>query len=431
MDFLWTDGTTHTPGEPLREDVHTEVCVIGGGMAGVLCAAQLTARGIDNVLLEARQIGEGITKGTTAVLTAQHDTLYRDIANLYGMERAQQYLRANLDALAQFRALAQHIDCALETRPSVMYSLTGQDHLREEAELLHELGFDAVYTTDPQLPLPVADAVIYPDMAQFHPLQFLNAAAKGLRIYDHTFVTALDGTTAVTAHGRVHAKKVIVATHFPFLNRHGGYFLKLYQKRSYVIAYDNAPQVGCTAEDAGSGCYFRNYGDLLLIGGGDHRTGRSGEGYAAAEAFARTWFPGVHERYRWSNQDCMSLDGIPYIGRYSPAMPDVYVATGFNHWGMTTSMAAANILCDAVMGREYPCAPVFAPDRSMLHPQLFYNLGATLADFVIPTAKRCPHLGCALRWNAAEHSWDCPCHGSRFGPDGELIDNPAMRDAHV
>ena len=307
MDFLWTDGTTHTPGEPLREDVHTEVCVIGGGMAGVLCAAQLTARGIDNVLLEARQIGEGITKGTTAVLTTQHDTLYRDIANLYGMERAQQYLRANLDALAQFRALAQHIDCALETRPSVMYSLTGQDHLREEAELLHELGFDAVYTTDPQLPLPVADAVIYPDMAQFHPLRFLNTAAKGLRMYEHTFVTALDGTTAVTAHGRVHAKKVIVATHFPFLNRHGGYFLKLYQKRSYVIAYDNAPQVGCTAEDAGSGCYFRNYGDLLLIGGGDHRTGRSGEGYAAAEAFARTWFPGVHERYRWSNQDCMSL----------------------------------------------------------------------------------------------------------------------------
>lgn len=218
MDFLWTDGTTHTPGEPLREDVHTEVCVIGGGMAGVLCAAQLTA---------------------------------------------------------------QHIDCALETRPSVMYSLTGQDHLREEAELLHELGFDAVYTT--ALPLPVADAVIYPDMAQFHPLRFLNTAAKGLRIYDHTFVTALDGTTAVTAHGRVHAKKVIVATHFPFLNRHGRYFLKLYQKRSYVIAYDNAPQVGCTAEDTGSGCYFRNYGDLLLIGGGgDHRTGRSGEGYAAA-----------------------------------------------------------------------------------------------------------------------------------------------------
>lgn len=151
MDFLWTDGTTPPSSEPLQEDVHTEVCVIGGGMAGVLCAAQLTAQGIDNVLLEARQVGEGITKGTTAVLTAQHDTLYRDIAKRYGMERAQQYLRANLDALAQFRALAQHIDCALETRPSIMYSLTGQDHLREEAELLHALGFDAEYTTNPQL----------------------------------------------------------------------------------------------------------------------------------------------------------------------------------------------------------------------------------------------------------------------------------------
>ena len=153
-----------------------------------------------------------------------------------------------------------------------MYSLTGQDHLREEAELLHALGFDAEYTTNPQLPLPVADAVIYPDMAQFHPLQFLNAMTKGLRIYEHSFVTALDGTTAVTVHGRVHAKKVIVTTHFPFINRRGGYFLKLYQKRSYVIAYDHAPQIGCTAADAGDGCYFRNYQDLLLIGGGDHRT---------------------------------------------------------------------------------------------------------------------------------------------------------------
>lgn len=221
MDFLWTDGTTHTPGEPLREDVHTEVCMIGGGMAGVLCAAQ-------------------------------------------------------------------HINCALETRSSVMYSLTGQDHLQEKAELLHELGFDAVYTTGPQLPLPVADAVIYPDMAQFHPLRILNAMAKGLRIYEHTFVTALAGTTAVTAHDRVHAKKVIVTTHFPFLNRHGGYFPKLYQKCSYVIAYDNAPQVGCTTEDVGSGYYVHNYGDLLLIGGGDHRTSRRDVGYAAAETFART-----------------------------------------------------------------------------------------------------------------------------------------------
>lgn len=431
MDFLWTDGVSPRQGAPLREDVHTDVCVIGGGMAGVLCAARLTAQGIDNVLLEARQTGGGITKGTTAVLTAQHDTLYLDIARMYGTECARQYLRANLDALAQFRVLAQHIDCALETRPSIMYSRTGRDRLREEAAFLRTLGFPAEYTTDPRLPLPVADAVIYPDMAQFHPLRFLNAVAKGLRIYEHTFVTALDGTTAVTAHGRVHAKKVIVATHFPFLNRHGGYFLKLYQKRSYVIVYDHAPQPGCTADDAGSGCYFRSYGDLLLIGGGDHRTGRSGEGYAAVEAFARTWFPGARERYRWSNQDCISLDGIPYIGRYSPALPDVYVATGFNHWGMTTSMAAAAILCDAVAGREHPCAPVFAPGRRMLHPQLFCNLGATLADFVIPTTKRCTHLGCALRWNAAEHSWDCPCHGSRFGSDGALIDNPAMRDAHV
>ena len=127
----------------------------------------------------------------------------------------------------------------------------------------------------------------------------------------------------------------------------------------------------------------------------------------------------------------MTLYGIPYIGQYSPAMPNVYVATGFNLWGMTTSMAASDILCDAIQGKKNRYAPVFSPDRSSLHPQLFRNIGATAADFLIPTVKRCPHLGCALRYNSAEHSWDCPCHGSRFEHRGKLIDNPAMRDAHV
>lgn len=432
MNYLWTDGVTPPTGRQLRGEVRTDVCVIGGGMAGVLCAAELSARGIDNVLVEARQIGGGITRGTTAVLSAQHDLLYMQLAKTYGKERALQYLHLNLDALQKFRRMAERIDCDLETRPSVMYSATGQDRLRKEAAFLSERGFPAVYTTDPGLPFPTADAVIYPEMAQFHPLRFLYGVAQGLCLYTDSMVTRLDGTTALTEHGKIIAKKVIVATHFPFINRRGLYFLKQYQKRSYIIAYENAPDLHCTVDNAGKeGFYFRNYKNLLLIGGGDHRTGKKGGGYRAVEEFARQYFPDAREAYRWSNQDCMSLDGIPYIGRYSPAMPDVYTATGFNHWGMTTSMAAATILCDMIEGKESPDAAVFAPQRSMLHRQLFCNLGATVVDFAIPTVRRCPHLGCALRYNAAEHSWDCPCHGSRFDRDGGLIDNPAMRDAHV
>lgn len=433
MRFLWTEGVTPPEKEPLSGNIRADVLVIGGGLAGVLCAAELQARGADVVLAEADELGAGITKGTTAVLSAQHDTLYSDITERYGWNAARQYLRANLLALEDFRAAAKEIDCDFSTRPSLMYSLPGEKQidLNNEAETLHILGYSAKYTQNTPLPFAVAEAIIYPDMAEFHPLKFLYAKAKDLRCYTHTRVLDLKGTTAITDRGTVEAKSVIVATHFPFIDRRGLYFLKMYQKRSYVVAYRGAADFGCTAVGAGEGLYFRNYRDLLLIGGGDCRTGRKSNAFAAIGAFAARHFPHAAEVCRWANQDCITLDGIPYIGQYSKAFPGVFVATGFGLWGMTTSMAASKILADAVEGKENPNAAVFAPGRSLLHGQLFRNIGVTLADFLILTGKRCPHLGCALRYNKQEHSWDCPCHGSRFETDGTLIDNPADRNARV
>ncbi|MCI2056474.1 MAG: FAD-dependent oxidoreductase [Oscillibacter sp.] len=432
MEFLWTNEITPPVFPALNGDLETEVLVIGGGMAGILCALKLKEKGVDYILVEGRQIGSGITKGTTAVLTAQHDTLYQDMIQKSGQENAQLYLEANLQAVQQFRMLSHCISCDFEEKPSVMYSLHDRALMEREAKAVRSLGFDGEFTTQTPLPFPVAGAVRYPGMAQFHPLKFLYGAARGLNILENTFVQKLEGTTAVTPQGRIRAKKVIIATHYPFLNSHGLYFMKLYQKRSYVIALENALDLGCTIEDIGeNGVYLRNYNGLLLIGGGDHRTGGKGACFSALRAFARRYFPQAKEVYAWANQDCVSLDGVPYIGPYSAGLPNVYVASGFNLWGMTTSMAASQILVDLILCRENRFAPAFAPDRSMLSGQLFSNLGTTLLDFVSPTAKRCSHLGCALKWNAAEHSWDCPCHGSRFDAHGRLIDNPAMRDSHV
>ena len=432
MEFLWTDKETPPSFPELGGDRESDVLVIGGGMAGVLCALQLQETGMDAILVEGKKIGGGITKGTTAVVTAQHDTLYQELIKKFGKEKAGAYLKANLRAVERFRGLSEWIPCDFEDKPSVMYSLHDRPLMEREAEAVRSLGYGAEFVDKTPLPFPVAGAVIYPGMAQFHPLKFLYGAAKGLNIFENTFVQKLDGTTAITEHGRIHAKKVIIATHYHFLNSHGLYFMKLYQQRSYVIALENAPDLHCTIEDAAeNGVYLRNYKDLLLIGGGDHRTGKSGVGFDVPRAFAKRYFPGAKEKYAWANQDCVSLDGVPYIGPYSTGLPDVYVASGFGLWGMTTSMAAAGILTDLVMGRENRFAAVFAPGRSMLTGQLFSNLGTTLLDFATPTAKRCSHLGCALKWNSAEHSWDCPCHGSRFDEHGRLIDNPAMRDSHV
>lgn len=431
MRYFWTDGIAPFPDMPLQGEIETEVCVIGGGAAGVLIAHEMRRRGADCVLLEAREPCLGVTRATTAVLTAQHDTLYSDLARTCGRSHAAGVLQANIAAVERLRNLAEQIDCDLEVRPSVMYSRTGRDGLEREANFLQSVGFRARYTTSPQLPFAATDAVIYPDMAQFHPLKFLRALAADLRVYTNSFVRRLDGRIALTEHGSVKAETIVVATHFPFINRHGFFFAKQYQKRSDVIAYTNVRDIGLTAVDAGNGFYLRSDKDTLLVGGGDRRTGSRGSAFCEIDSFVKAHFPSAREMCRWSGQDCVTLDGMPYIGRYSPAMPHVWVATGFGFWGMTNAMIAAEILADAAEGKRNRYADLFSPQRRMPLPALLSNLGTSLANYMIPTTRRCPHMGCALRYNRAEHSWDCPCHGSRFDLAGHLIDNPAMKDAKV
>lgn len=322
MEFLWTKEASPPSFPTLEGDRDTGVLIIGGGMAGVLCALQLQEAGADYLLVEGAKIGGGMTRGTTAVLTAQHDTLYQDMIKKFGEEKAGLYLKANLRAVEQFRRRSRDIPCEFEERPSIMYSLHDRSLMQREAAAVRSLGLAADFITETPMPFPVAGAVRFNGMAQFHPLQFLYGAARGLHIYENTFVTKLEGTTAITKRGRIHAEKVIVATHYPFINSHGLYFAKLYQKRSFVIALENGPELGCTIEDAAAGgVYLRNYKNLLLVGQGDRRTGGRGGGFDVPWAFAKKNFPQAREKFAWANQDCVSLDGVPYIGAYSPALP--------------------------------------------------------------------------------------------------------------
>ena len=348
-----------------------------------------------------------------------------------GRESAAEYLHQNLHALEQFAALAEEFPCDFERLPSIIYSLEDEQQLRHEAEIVKSLGYDAQFTLDTPLPFSVTAAVAFPNMAQFHPLKFLYGVAKPLHILENTFVRSLKGTTALTDYGEIHAKRIVIATHYPFLNRYGLFPAKLYQERSYVQVLEGVTPLGCTSANlAQSGIYLRSYNNLLLVGGGDQRTGKT-DGFRTVESFIRHHYPQKKVVYSWANQDCISLDNMPYIGPYSPSLPNVYVATGFNGWGMTSSMIAANILIDLLCHKSHSAAELFKPQRSILHRKLFGHLASSAIDFLVPTTKRCPHLGCALKWNAAEHSWDCPCHGSRFDEHGKLIDNPAMKDRHI
>ena len=429
MGSIW-EKTAQLPAfEPLRRDIRADALVIGGGLAGLLCAHELARAGLRCVVAEAGQICGGATKNTTAKLTVQHGLVFRKLLKALGAGRARAYLEANLAALDRLRELCQDIPCGFEARPSFVYSLDSRRELERELDALEALGHPAALAEDLPLPFPTAGAVRFDGQAQFHPLKFAAAIARDLPIFEHTRVLEVKTGQAVTERGTIRADHIVVATHFPFLNKFGAYWLKLYQSRSYVLALEGGPDLdGMYLDASGKGLSFRNFENMLLLGGGGHRTGKPGGGWTGLEDFARRHYPKARGAARWAAQDCMSLDGAPYVGPYSPRLPGLYVVTGFNKWGMTSSMAAAALVADLIAGRDSPYQEAFSPARSVLHPQLAANAGESVLTLLTPTRPRCPHLGCALKYDPQEHAWECPCHGSRFDGDGTLLDGPATGD---
>ncbi len=427
---LWED--VRLPRFPkLKGDISTDVLIIGGGIAGLLTAYFLQKSGVEYIIAEQNTICSGVTAKTTAKITLQHGFNYQKILSSCGTEIAQGYYLANKKALDTYKEICKDIDCDFEIKDNYVYSYNA-GKIKNELSALSKIGCQADFAENINLPFETAGAVRVKGQAQFHPLKFLSAISKDLNIYEHTKVREMVGNTAVTDNGKIKAKRVVVATHFPFINKHGKYFLKLYQHRSYVLALKGAQNVGgMYVDENDKGLSFRNYGDLLLLGGGGHRTGKQGGSYHELRKFARLYYPNAKEVSHWATQDCISLDKMCYIGKYSSATDEMYVASGFNKWGMTGAMCSAQLLCDMLTGNKNDFEEIFNPSRSILKPQLIVNGFESTVNLLTPTAKRCPHLGCALKWNKQERSWDCTCHGSRFSDSGKLLDGPATDGIEV
>ena len=478
MESIWSQTCQIKERPPLPGDTETEIAVVGAGMAGVLVASALKEAGARVVVLEAGRITGGQTRNTTAKLTSQHGMIYKKLTHTLGVDRARQYAAANEAALTEYRRLISErgIDCDLEEQCAYVYG-DDAEALRAEAECAASLGLPASFTEETSLPFPAAGAVRFENQAQFHPLKFLRAAAEPLTIYERTRVQTAEEHRLVTPRGTVAAEKIVFACHYPFVNFPGMYFARMHQERSYVLALENAPPMDgmwVFADGAKNAFSFRHWNDLLLLGGGGHRCGENSAGgrYDELRRRAREWFPQCREAACFSAQDCMTADGVPFIGRYAESRPDWYVATGFQKWGMTTSMVSAMLLRDMICGRENPYAEVFDPGRfdtetvpGVLEEggqalkglaRRFFQIPAETAGqlapgrggvvfldgkklgvyrdsdgALYPVDLRCPHLGCQLEWNPDERSWDCPCHGSRFDRFGELISGPAQIGAHA
>lgn len=478
MASIWTLENEFPQMETLKEDKSTQVVVIGAGMAGLLTAYLLYQENVDTIVLEAKKVASGQTMNTTAKITSQHNLTYANLIKDFGEEIARGYALANEEAIKSYAKIIEknNISCHFKKEPAYVYSVNDACKIEKEVEAANKVGIKAEFTEKVSIPIDVEASVKFPNQASFNPLEFLKDIIKPLTIYEDTMVNAIEDDKVITNKGVVTASHIVIATHYPFLNTPGYYFLRMHQERSYVIGLENAAKLdGMYIDEAENGFSFRNYDDKLILGGPGHRTGENKYGgyYDVLRSKAVDLFPNSREICHWSAQDCITIDNVPYIGRYSSSTPHMYVATGFKKWGMTSSMVSAMLIRDLILSRDNPYEKVFSPQRFKITASmktLNEEVKNTTKGLVIDKLKipkktidsvkkgrgeiveydglkigiykdeegktyavfaNCSHLGCELKWNQDELSWDCPCHGSRFDYKGKLIDNPAKDDIKI
>ena len=471
----------------LDSDVRADVAVVGGGIVGITTALLLSEAGAQVALLEADRLVHGVTGHTTAKVTSQHGLIYDRLRSRFGADAARTYGEANEAALEWVARRADQIDCDFRRRAAYAYATSPSDRekLESEAAAAREAGLPASLTETAPLPFETAGAVRFDDQAEFHVRKYLAGlieplTAAGCRIFERSRAVEVDSgdpCTVKTPGGRVTAGTVVIASHYPFLDRSLA-FARVHPERSYAILcrIADAPPEGMLISAGSPTRSVRSVPldgeELLLVGGEGHRTGTGGdteERYRRLEAFAREHWDVRSVEYRWSAQDNTTVDGLPYVGRLAPWERRVLMATGFAKWGMTGGTAAAMLLSDLALGRDHPWAKLFDPNRLTLRASavrlvkenaeagvrfvgdrlskpgrrsiddlrpgegdIVRHDGEKVAAYrdedgaVVAVSPVCSHLGCQVNFNTAERSWDCPCHGSRFAPDGSVLQGPAV-----
>ena len=486
----WIDSTPETAYAPLEPGLHFDVAVLGGGLAGLTCALLLKRAGGRVAVVEAERVAGGVTAYTTAKVSSLHGLRYAQVESSFGDDGARIYAQANEAAIERIAGFVDElsIDCDWRRKPAFTY--TEEDATRgkieEEVEAATRAGLRASFTRETDLPWQVAAAIRVEDQAEFHPRRYLLALAEavdgdGSRVFEQTRALAVSDSEPArvdTELGELSADQVVVATHFPFPDR-GLYFARMHAERSYglgVLVNGTPPQGMYLSADSPART-IRSHpwegGELLITGGQSHKVGQADEEERVAELerWTRERFDVRSIEYRWSTQDNMPVDGVPFVGKLAPFQKRIWVATGFMKWGLTNGTAAAMILAERIGGREHPWQSLFESNRfkplasagelvkenanvgrhfvgdHLARPDVrstdelepgeagFLRRGpdevAAYRDDdgrLHEVSAICTHLACRLAWNTAERSWDCPCHGSRFRPDGSVLQGPAVKD---
>lgn len=499
-ESLWR-ATTDLPSFPrLTEDIKVDVAIVGAGIAGITTGYLLAREGLKVALVEAGNVLNGTTAHTTAKITAQHGMLYDELLSHFGQERASMYYQANRDALQFIRDTASklNIDCGLHEEDAYVYMEKDKDlnKLEKEFEAYEKLGIPGEWVNKLPIPQFASGAIKMPGQARFHPLHYLRRLLEefvkaGGQVYENTTVHKVDKEgplTVVTYRGshKIQCSHVVAATHFPFLDEGGFYFARLHADRSYALAmkpetaFAGGMYISADKPTRSLRAASWNGEEVVIVGGEGHKTGQhmcTFSYYEALEAYGGKLLGSKGIPFRWSTQDLVTIDKVPYIGQITSKDEGIYVATGFNKWGMTSGTLAGRMLSDQIIGRDNPYSELYTPSRFLADPSIM-NLVKENADVagelisgkvglvhtriedlnpdegavVRHNGKKagaykdpegnlhlvdntCTHMGCETEWNAAERTWDCPCHGSRFSYDGVVFEGPAIKpleklDAH-
>ncbi|MDP9068973.1 MAG: FAD-dependent oxidoreductase [Actinomycetota bacterium] len=490
-ESFWIASTPETSYRPVVGDHTVDVAIVGGGIFGITAAYLLKQEGRSVAVIEGDRIVRGVTGYTTAKITSSQSLIYSQLVKKVGEDGARTYGESNEAALAKIADLVTSldIDCDFERQDNYVYTETDSElsSVQEEAEIAASLGLPSSFVSEGPLPFPIKGAVRFTNQAQFHPRKYLLALARlveggGSHIFERTKALDVDEgepCRVVTERGTISATDVIVATNMPFLDR-GLFFAKVHPHRSYVVAgYAEAassapPGMHISAESPTRSIRLIRDGErtLVMVGGEGHKTGEEPDTercYERLEAYARERFGLTSIDYRWSTQDTVPVDQVPYIGRYTRSSEHLFTGTGFRKWGMTNGTLAAMLLTDRIMGRDNPWADLYDSKRinapaaakefvkenvqvgmrwvvDRLQPpggsldDLPAGEGTVIRRGPQPVAVYknedgtcrglsavCTHLACIVHWNTAEKSWDCPCHGSRFDLDGSVIQGPATK----
>lgn len=473
MGTIW-ESSNKNRYETLKGEIERDIVVVGGGIAGFLTAYRLHEAKQSVTLIEANELFSGVTRRTTAHIEAMQGIKYSEIRK-YSEKSASLFFKSQNDAVSEFEnlVLKHRIECSFKREDSYLFSTSeNTKQLKKEFEALITAGADVEYIENPSIPVAKATAAIkLKNQASFEPIKFLNALPAEFEIFENTKVKDIDFDNKIlyTTHGEIVANKIVIATNFSIVNVPGWFFLRMYKSQSYCVALDNAPDIGgMYTHEAANGMTFRNYNDYLIVGGLDHRSGRPDCG---ADKYDRLIEKGQKIAKgevvgKWSTNDCVTSDLIPYIGYLSKSSKDVFVITGFNKWGMTNAMVASKLITDMIVGEKNPYQKLFSPQREM-RGGLFYlkNTLCTVKNLVFkplcPPLKcykslkngqgkvvfykfrkkavyrdiegkfhvispYCAHLGCQVKFNPTDLTWDCPCHGSRFDIDGNIISCPTV-----